>query len=72
MFLKSARAQGVIVVDDLELVIRLLVVLLLTYVLSDGLFAPDGLPQAPPPERVAALVRLVLQAIPHPNHQEAH
>ncbi len=69
--LESARSHGVIVGDDLELVIRLLVGPLLTYVLGDGLFAAGGIPQAPPPERVAALIRLVLQSIASHDQQES-
>jgi TetR/AcrR family transcriptional regulator, mexJK operon transcriptional repressor len=68
--LESARSHGLIVGDDLELVIRLLVGPLLTYVLGNGLFAAGGIPQAPPPERVAALVRLVLQSIASHGQQE--
>ncbi|TMD96416.1 MAG: TetR/AcrR family transcriptional regulator [Chloroflexi bacterium] len=69
--LESARSHGVIVEDDLELVIRLLAGPLLTYVLGDGLFAPDGIPQPPPPERVATLVQLVLQGIASHGQQES-
>jgi TetR/AcrR family transcriptional repressor of mexJK operon len=59
--LESARSHGVLGGEDLEPVIRLLAGSLLTYALGGGLFAPDGIPQPPPPERVATLVRLVLQ-----------
>jgi TetR/AcrR family transcriptional repressor of mexJK operon len=68
--LESARQHGVIVVDDLELVMRLLAGSLLTYALGNGLLASDGVPHAPPPEHIAALVRLVLQAIARPNQIE--
>jgi TetR/AcrR family transcriptional regulator, mexJK operon transcriptional repressor len=68
--LENARDHGVIVADDLELVIRLLAGPLLTYLFTHGLFAPEGLPQAPPPEQVAALIRLVLQAITRHDQEE--
>ena len=58
--LMSAREYGVIEADDVALSLRLLVGPLLTYVLGSGLLAVDGSPQAPPPEHVAALVRLAL------------
>lgn len=61
--LESARKHGVVIGDDLDLVVRLLAGSLLTYVLGNGLFAPDGVPHPPPPEHVAALVRLFLQGI---------
>ncbi len=60
--LESARQHRVIVEDDPDLGGRLLVGSLLTYVLG-GLLTSDGIPHAPPPERIAALVRLVLQAL---------
>ncbi len=60
--LESARQHGVIVGDDPDSGGRLLVGSLLTYVLN-GLLTPDGVLHAPPPERIAALVRLVLRAL---------
>jgi AcrR family transcriptional regulator len=60
--LESARQHGVIVEDNLELLTRLLAGPLLTYALN-GLLTSDGVPHAPPPEDIAALVRLVLQAL---------
>lgn len=54
---------------DLELVVRLLAGSLLTYALSNGLMASDGVAHAPPPERIAALVWLLLQASARPNQQ---
>jgi len=59
--LVSTRSHGVLGGEDLEPVIRLLTGSLLTYALGGGLFAPDGIPQPPPSEQVATLVRLVLQ-----------
>jgi TetR/AcrR family transcriptional repressor of mexJK operon len=60
--LESARQHGVIVGDDPDPGGRLLVGSLLTYVLN-GLLTSDGVSHAPPPERITALVRLVLQAL---------
>jgi TetR/AcrR family transcriptional regulator, mexJK operon transcriptional repressor len=68
--LESARQHHVIVEDDPALGGRLLVGSLLTYFLN-GLLTSDGVPHAPPPEHIAALVRLVLQAIAHPSQLEA-
>jgi TetR/AcrR family transcriptional repressor of mexJK operon len=68
--LESARQRGVIVGDDLELVGRLLVGSLLTYVLGNGLLTADTVPHVPPPEHIAALVQLVLQALARPNQLE--
>lgn len=70
MLLESAHKHGVIVVDDLELAIRLLVGPLLTYFLCDGLLVPSDIQQDPPPERVAALVRLVLEGIASHHQKE--
>jgi len=64
--LTSACEHGIIETDDLALSLRLLVGPLLTYVLGSGLLAPEGRPQAPSPEQVAALVRLALVGLaPH-------
>lgn len=64
--LESAQASGIIACDDPEAAIRLFVGSLLTYVLGDGLLAADGVPRAPSPERVVALVHVFLRAItPH-------
>src|SRR5215467_11033144 len=60
--LESARQHGVIKGDNSELGGRLLVGSLLTYVLG-GLLTSEGIAPAPPPERIAALVQLVLQAL---------
>jgi len=68
--LESARQHGVIVENELELVGRLLVGSLLTYVLGNGLLTADIVPHVPPPEHIAALVQLVLQALARPNQPE--
>jgi TetR/AcrR family transcriptional repressor of mexJK operon len=60
--LEKAQHHGVIVEGDLEGVTRLLAGSLLTYV-GNGLLTADEVPQTPPSERLAALVRLVLRAI---------
>lgn len=69
--LQSAREAGVMEVEDVEVAIRLLVGPLLTYVLGNGLLAPDGFPQAPPPERLTALVRTVLYGVASPHEKAA-
>lgn len=61
--LSSAAAHGVIEVADVDAAVRLLAGALLTYLFGDGLFSFDGLPHPPSPERVAAIVRLFLQAL---------
>jgi TetR/AcrR family transcriptional repressor of mexJK operon len=71
ILLESARSHGVIAADDLEPAIRLLAGPLLTYVLSHGLLAADGVRQPPSPEHVAALVRLALDGIAEPDPDEA-
>jgi hypothetical protein len=50
---------------DTEAAARLLAGSLLTYVFGEGLFRPDGVPQPPAPERVAALVQLFLRGMMH-------
>ena len=70
--LMSAREYRIIKADDIASMIRLLVGPLLTYVLGNGLFAPDGRPQAPPPEHVAVIVRLALVGIAtHEKEQDS-
>ena len=61
--LESARSQGVIALDDLEVAIRLLAGSLLTYLFSHGLLATDGARQPPAPEQIAAIVQLALDGI---------
>lgn len=68
--LESARSHGVITVDDLEPAIRLLAGPLLTYVLSHGLLAADGVRQPPSPEQIAAVVHLALDGIAGPPPDE--
>ncbi len=58
--LTSACEHGIIETDDVALSLRLLVGPLLTYVMGSGLMAPDGRPQGPSSEQVAALVRWAL------------
>jgi AcrR family transcriptional regulator len=59
--LRSAKTSGVITVEDLEPVLRLLVSCLVYYVLS-GLFAPDE-PHPPPHNEVAAQIHLIVRGI---------
>ena len=61
--LARAEAQGLVAVADRDAAARLLVGSLFTYILGDGLFAPDGVPRPPTAERLAALVRLFLRAV---------
>ncbi|MBV9230360.1 MAG: TetR/AcrR family transcriptional regulator, partial [Chloroflexi bacterium] len=60
--LENARQHGVIVGDDLELGGRLLAGPLLTY-MGNGLLTAEEDSHAPPPERIAALVRLAVRAL---------
>lgn len=69
---ESARSHGVIAVDDLELAVRLLVGPLLIYIFVDGLFVADGAPRVPPPERIAAHVRLFLRSIVPSQQKETN
>jgi hypothetical protein len=55
------QREGVIL--DGEAVARMLLGSLLTYALLDGLLTTDGTPSLPPPERLAAIVDLLLRAI---------
>ena len=50
---------------DTEAAARLLAGSLLTYAFAEGLFRPDGVPRPPPPDRVAALVRLLIRGMEH-------
>ncbi len=61
--LGHAEAQGLVVMPDRDAAARLFAGSLLTYILGDGLFAPDGVPHPPAPARLAALVRLFLRAV---------
>jgi TetR/AcrR family transcriptional regulator, mexJK operon transcriptional repressor len=65
--LESARSHGVVAVDDLEPAVRLLAGPLLTYVLSHGLLAADGVRQPPAPEQLTAIVQLALDGIAQPS-----
>lgn len=61
--LERAQRQGLVVVPDADAAARLFVGGVLTYVMSDGLFAPVGVPQPPAPERLVALVQLFVRAV---------
>ena len=61
--LLSAREYRIIKADDVDVMIRLLVGPLLTYVLGSGLFVPDSRLQVPLPEQVTVIVRLALVGI---------
>jgi TetR/AcrR family transcriptional repressor of mexJK operon len=62
--LLQAQVHGLIAGDiDLDFAVRLFIGPLLTYVISDGLFAPIGEPHLPQTERIVALVHLYIQAI---------
>ena len=64
--LERAQRQGLVAVPDADAATRLFVGGVLTYVLSDGLFAPAGVPQPPVPARLAALVQLFVRAVSPP------
>ena len=61
--LERAQKQGLVSVPDLQTATRLFVGPLLSYILSDGLFAPEGSSRPPSQEQLAALVRLFVRAI---------
>lgn len=65
--LERAQRQGLVIVPDTDAATRLFVGGVLTYVLSDGLFAPAGVPEPPSPTHLAALVRLFVRAIAPPG-----
>lgn len=68
--LERAQRQGLVSVPDADATTRLFVGGVLTYVLSDGLFAPEGVPEPPPPARLAALVQLFVRAVAPAVSQE--
>jgi TetR/AcrR family transcriptional repressor of mexJK operon len=65
--LERAHQQGAVVVPDADVAARLFVGSVLTYVLSEGLFAPEGVPHPPAPARLATLVQLFVHAIAPPG-----
>ena len=65
--LSSAHRSGILHLEDAELAARLLAGPLLTYLFGNGLLAPDGIPQEPPPEQMAALIRLALHGLGQPG-----
>jgi len=64
--LERAQQEGLVTVPDGEVAARLFVGGVLTYIMSDGLFAPVGEPRPPAPERIAAMVQLFLRAVAPP------
>jgi AcrR family transcriptional regulator len=65
--LERAQRQGLVAISDADAAARLFVGGVLTYVLSDGLFAPADVPQPPAPTRLAALVQLFMRAVSPPG-----
>lgn len=64
--LSAARAQGSVVVDDLDAAARLFLGPILTFALLDGLFLADREPQVPEPAQIEHLVDLYLRAVGAP------
>ncbi len=62
-FFRQMRDQEEGVAFDEEAAARMLLGSLLTYALLDGLLSADGTPSLPKPERLAAIVDLLLPAI---------
>lgn len=65
--LERAQWQGLVVVPDADAAARLFVGGVLTFVFSDGLFAPAGVPAPPAPARLAALAQVFVRAIAPPG-----
>lgn len=61
--LERAQRLGLVAVPDVDVAARLFVGGVLTYVFSEGLFAPAGVPVPPPPARLAALVQVFVRAV---------
>jgi TetR/AcrR family transcriptional repressor of mexJK operon len=61
--LEGAQRGGVIGTADREAASRMFVGALLTYAVYDGLLVGDRLPQPPTPERIEAVVDLLMKAI---------
>jgi TetR/AcrR family transcriptional repressor of mexJK operon len=61
---QRAERAGVLAPTAPDLVARLLVGALLTYVFADGLLTPGDQPRPPDTETITALVQLVLRALP--------
>ncbi len=68
--LESAAAHEVISAVDPDAAIHLFVGSLLMHIIG-GFIRPEGAVQPPPPERVAALVRLFLHGVASHHHEEA-
>jgi TetR/AcrR family transcriptional regulator, mexJK operon transcriptional repressor len=64
--LTQAREEGIVRTDtDLEAVVRMFIGSLLTYALFSGLFRVGETPQMPEPERLAAIVDVLMMALSH-------
>jgi AcrR family transcriptional regulator len=62
--LTKARTEGIVSADaDLEAVVRMFIGSLLTYALFSGLFRVGETPQMPEPERLAAIVDVLMKAL---------
>jgi TetR/AcrR family transcriptional repressor of mexJK operon len=61
--LEQARQAGLINLPDADAVIRMFIGSLLTYALLDGLLQPGKEASPPPPERLEAIVNLLMKAL---------
>ena len=61
--LRRAQENGVVVEGDPEVMMRMFMGPLLSYVMTGGLFRPEGPPQMPGPEKIEALVDLYMKAV---------
>ena len=61
--IERSQKNGVAVEGDPEVMIRMFMGPLLTYVLIGGLFKPEGPPQPPTTEKIEEIVELYMKAI---------
>lgn len=61
--LERAQRRGVVREADPEVMARMLIGPLLTYVVMDGLFRPDGEPRPPGPGKIEEIVDLYVEAV---------
>ncbi len=61
--LERAQKRGVVREADPEVMTRMFMGFLLTYVLIDGLFRPDGAPRPPSAEKIEEMVDLYLKVV---------
>ena len=68
--LRRAQENGVVVEGDPEVMMRMFIGPLLSYVLTGGLFKPEGPPQIPEPEKIKEIVDLYMRAISNEGEPE--